>query len=249
MKRLISPVLGILLLLAGAASVSAENTVVASTSWTGSIARAAGARSVHILAPLTLQHPPEYALKPSDLIAVRSASVVVYAGYERFAKKLVETAAGTDTRLIKIVTDNTPATVKAQALLIAKELGTIPEYNVWAKKFTTLTGGLRTKVLGAYGDRPVIVQKFMESFARWIGLNVVGDFGPADPSPSVVVRLAGRHPSVVIDNYHSPNGKAIAEAAGAHYVQLINFPGRDGTRSIEDVFRYDAELLLKALPK
>jgi zinc transport system substrate-binding protein/iron/zinc/copper transport system substrate-binding protein len=50
---------------------------------------------------------------------------------------------------------------------------------------------------------------------------------------------------MVIDNYHNPSGKPISEAARVPYVELINFPGKDGTRTIEDVFNYNMNRLVK----
>jgi ABC-type Zn uptake system ZnuABC Zn-binding protein ZnuA len=40
--------------------------------------------------------------------------------------------------------------------------------------------------------------------------------------------------------------RRLKEAAGAAYAELINFPGRDGTLTIEDVFGYNARVLLRA---
>jgi ABC-type Fe3+-hydroxamate transport system substrate-binding protein len=82
-------------------------------------------------------------------------------------------------------------------------------------------------------------------FAEWLGLNIIGVYGPAEPSPAVILRLVQLKPDLVIDNYHAPAGKAIAEAAGVPYVELINFPGKDNTFTIEDVFRYNAVMLIR----
>jgi len=63
-----------------------ERPVIASTSWVQAFAIAAGAKNVVTIAPFELQHPPEYEIKPSDLLAVQHASLIVYSGYEKFAK-------------------------------------------------------------------------------------------------------------------------------------------------------------------
>jgi zinc transport system substrate-binding protein/iron/zinc/copper transport system substrate-binding protein len=83
-------------------------------------------------------------------------------------------------------------------------------------------------------------------YAAWMGFEIVGEFGPAEPSPAVILELARTRPALVFDNYHGPSGQPIAEATGAAYVEMLNFPGKDGTLSIEDVFRYNAYLLIKA---
>jgi hypothetical protein len=64
---------------------------------------------------MELKHPPEYEIKPSDLDAVSGASLVVYGGYEKFAKRLAETSGGAGVYEMKIFTDNVPAVLKAEA--------------------------------------------------------------------------------------------------------------------------------------
>jgi len=85
----------------------------------------------------------------------------------------------------------------------------------------------------------------MKTFVNWLGLDVVGTFGPGEPSPAVVLDLIKKKPAMVIDNYHNPGGKALAESLGVPYVVLINFPGKDGTRTIEDVFLYNEKAILR----
>jgi zinc transport system substrate-binding protein/iron/zinc/copper transport system substrate-binding protein len=51
---------------------------------------------------------------------------------------------------------------------------------------------------------------------------------------------------MVIDNYHNPAGKALAESLGVKYCLLINFPGKDGSVSLEDVYLHNEAALLGA---
>ncbi len=85
--------------------------VIASTSWVAAIARAAGATDIVTIAPFDLQHPPEHELKPSDLMKVSGAKFLVYSGYERFAKRLAETADTDGNTVAKVYTDNIPSTL------------------------------------------------------------------------------------------------------------------------------------------
>ena len=224
----------------------AAQRVVASTSWTAAFARAAGATEITIIAPAELQHPPEYDIKPSDLEAVRNASLVVYAGYEKFARRLAETSAGGGTKTLQVFTDNAPAAVKEQARRIAEALGTMEAWKQWAGGFDAVAEQARLQVQTAWPDRRAVVQKMQRSFAEWLGFEVVGEFGPAEPSPALVLELIRTRPAVVIDNYHNPSGRAIAESLKVPYTTLINFPGKDGTRSIEDLYRYNAGALVAA---
>ncbi len=53
--------------------VKSDITVVATNSWTGAFARAAGAKNVVILAPFDMEHPSEYELRAADIPLVVNA--------------------------------------------------------------------------------------------------------------------------------------------------------------------------------
>jgi zinc transport system substrate-binding protein len=229
-----------------AAPPAAAQKVVASTSWTAAFARAAGAGDVSVIAPMDLKHPPEYEIKPSDLDAVAGAALVVYAGYEKFAQRLAETSKGSSRPTLVIATDNAPGVIKAQARRIAEALGTVPLYERWAASFDTFAAGTRSRVQQAYPDRRAVVQAFQRQYVEWLGFEVVGVFGPEEPSPAVVLQLVQKKPALVIDNYHNPSGRAIAESLKVPYVALVNFPGKDGSRTFEDVYELNAKAFVSA---
>ena len=222
--------------------------VLASTSWIGAMATAAGADNVRILAPLDLRHPPEYELKPSDLAAASKAGIIVYAGWEQFAEKLADTAGSAGVRTITVRTSNDPAEFRAEAAKIAQALGTEAQLEEWWSAFLPFAEELRERVLAAYPDRRAVVNRMQSPFAAWLGFDIIGEFGPAEPSPAVILELAQLKPALTLDNYHGPSGWPVAEASGSAYVELLNFPGKDGTLTIEDVFRYNADTLIKAAP-
>jgi ABC-type Zn uptake system ZnuABC Zn-binding protein ZnuA len=230
----------------GTAEESGEKAVVASTSWTAAIAEAAGARDVRVLAPVELRHPPEYELRPSDLAAAGRADIIIYAGWETFAARLAETAGGAGVQLVQVRTSNTPESLMAEAERLARILGTEDRFAAWQKNFGPLAADLRQRVLAAWPGGRVVAEEAFAGFAAWLGLEVLGEYGPAEPSPALIFNLAQTAPALVIDNYHIPSGRPIAEAAGAAYVELINFPGRDGTKTIEDLFRHNADALVRA---
>jgi hypothetical protein len=220
--------------------------VVASTAWTAAFARAAGAREVAIIAPLDLKHPPEYEIKPSDLKILTGAGLVIFAGYEKFAQRLAETAGPAGIETLRIATDNAPEAVKLQTRRIAEKLGTLEAQAAWAPGFDALTLGLRRRVQSAWPVRRAAVQKMQRSVAEWLGFEIAGEFGPGELTSSALAALARAKPALVIDNYHNPSGKPLADALGCAYVQLINFPGKDGTRSLEEVWEYNARVLAGA---
>ncbi|MBR2107387.1 MAG: hypothetical protein IJ937_08980 [Treponema sp.] len=52
--------------------------IVASTSWVASIAELAGIDDVPTIAPVNLKHPPEYEIKPMDILKVSQADLFIY---------------------------------------------------------------------------------------------------------------------------------------------------------------------------
>ncbi|HOE99722.1 MAG TPA: ABC transporter substrate-binding protein, partial [Rectinema sp.] len=115
--------------------------------------------------------------------------------------------------------------------------------------FTSFTNDMRAKIVASLPDKRVAVQAYVKTFAEWLGLDVVGTFGPGEPSPAVVLDLIKKKPAMILDNYHNPGGKALAESLGVPNVLLINFPGKDGTRTIEDVFLYNEKAILGQIVK
>jgi hypothetical protein len=223
-----------------------DGVIIASTSWAAAVARCAGAENVRVLAPADLRHPPEYELKPSDLYAASKASLIIYSGWEMFAKKLAETAGSAGVRVLQIALTNDPVDVKTEAKRIAELLGTTEKYDAWAAEFDTYLNDIRTGLSEAYAGRRVVVNRMQSPFVKWIGFDIAGEFGPAEPSPALILELVNARPDIVIDNYHGPSGMPVAEAARVPYIELINFPGKDGTQTIEDVFRHNAGILIEA---
>lgn len=220
--------------------------VVASTSWTAAFARAAGATDIVTIAPMELRHPPEYEIKPSDLAAVAGARFLVHSGYERFAKRLAETAGAEGLSIVQVYTDNIPQTFKAEARKLAVLFGTVPVFEAWAASFDTKTETMKAHVMAAFADKRVVAHAYLKTYAQWLGFDVVGTFGPGEPSPAVLLELTKAKPILIIDNYHNPSGASIASATGAPLVTLINFPGKDGTKTIEDVFALNERAFLAA---
>lgn len=225
-----------------------EMLVTASTSWTAALATAAGVEQVRILAPIDLRHPPEYELKPSDLAAASKSKLIVYAGWEIFAKRLSETAGRAGVPVLTVETINYPETLVAEARRIAAVLGTSEKCEIWAESFISFTNNIFEQVFPLYTDCRAVVHYDQIPFAQWLGLEIIGVYGPAEPSPSLIAELTRLKPDLVIDNYHDPSGVPIAEAANAVYAELINFPGKNGSRTLEDVFSYNAGVLIGAAP-
>jgi hypothetical protein len=220
--------------------------IIASTSWVAAIAEAAGAENVRVLAPVELRHPPEYELRPSDLREAGKADIILYAGWEMFAPRLADSAGGANTRIITVNAVNDPPSVIAEVRRLSALFGTGEKAEKWIASYRALAGELREKVMAAWPVPLAAVNEAQEDFARWLGFEITGVAGPGELSPPAVLQLVRTSPVVVIDNYHNPLLAAAAESAKVPLVECVNFPGRDGTRSMEDVLRYNAELLINA---
>lgn len=199
--------------------------VVASTSWTGAIAQAAGADEVRVLAPLELKHPPEYDYRPADIAKLSEATAVVYAGYEPFMKKLLEAAGYPKSNTIIVTTTNTPDILKQQARLLAEKLGTQKQEAEWEIQFDKVAAEILKKAEAKNaGKIKVLVQQHQQPFVKWLGFEIVGVFSAGELTPAKVLEYANLKPDLVIDNFHNPQGKPIVEVAKCKYVELINFP-------------------------
>ena len=199
--------------------------VVASTSWTGAIAEAAGADEVRILAPFELKHPPEYDYRPSDIAQLRFARLLVYGGYEPFVKKLADAAGLPREKMIVLVTSNDPEHLKKQTRSLAGIMGTQKRQAAWEKAFDKALADIQkqAKIINI-SRKKVLVQKHQIPFVKWLGFDVIGVFSADELSPNKVMEYARMKPDLIIDNFHNPQGKPIAEIAKCDYVALINFP-------------------------
>jgi zinc transport system substrate-binding protein len=217
--------------------------VVASTSWTGAIAQAAGAGEVRVLAPLELKHPPEYDYRPADIAKLKDASAFVYAGYEPFAKKLLEASDFPQSKVFTVVTTNEPGILKQQAKILAEKFGTQARETEWEIRFNRVTANiLKQAGQKKIGQVKVFVQQHQQPFVKWLGYNIVGVFGPEELSPAKIMEYSNLKPELVIDNYHNPQGRPIAEVAKCKYVELLNFPSVKAPTLIE-LFKENANQL------
>lgn len=228
-----------------AGSVATGPKVVASTTWTGAYAKLAGASDITVIAPTSILHPPDYDPKPSDLLAAADADIVVYAEFESFAPRLTE-AAGGDATTFPLTLENTAASIEAEVMRLAAELGTEAVARTNLDAFLAAAAELGADAATHVGDTaPVVVsQLFMSYWADWAGLTSAGAFGPQPMSAGELSELMGMSPTIVFDNYHVPGGQAF-EAEGIARIELINYPGDD--LDLLAVFQHNHDLIVKAL--
>lgn len=239
----------IALLTSGFAGLAAEELkVVATTEWTAAFCRAAGLNDVRVLAPASLQHPPDYELKPSDIPALMKADLIVFGGYEGMMERIRAQIAGSDTQMLQIVTAYAPPVIETSVRAIAEAAGTQAYTEVNLKIIGEAYGEARrlTTEAGMSG-MTAAVHQFQVPFARGAGLEVVTEFGPAPPGPRLIAETAQSNAQLVLDNRHNPISAPLQEVLPeARGMTLINFPGTGGTRTLADVIVYNARVLTGA---
>lgn len=206
----------------------AATKIVASTSWVGAMAKLAGATDISVLAPNNIVHPPDYDPKPSDLAAVANGELILLAGFEGFAKRMSEAASST-AKVDNVATAVDPAKLGPEVMRIAAMLGTTDTATANVAAYTKAWNDASAALKAKLGTTPqvVIAHAFVAEWAGFAGWTPVAAFGPAPLTANDVAKLAAMKPTVVLENSHMPGGKPIADAAGAKFVSLINFPGDD----------------------
>ncbi len=87
-----------------------------------------------------------------------------------------------------------------------------------------------------------VAQVFMAYWGEFAGLQVKGTYGPEPVTAGQLAQLTALHPALVIDNAHQPSNPDIA---GAHTVELINFPTAD--LNLLEVFEENSRRLTAAV--
>ncbi|WP_406270281.1 metal ABC transporter substrate-binding protein [Streptomyces sp. NBC_00191] len=222
--------------------------VVATTTWEGAFAKAAGAKDVKVIVPQSVQHAPDYDPKPSDLAAVADADFVLYAPFEPYAEK-IKAAAGSDAKLVEVNLDNDAGKVTGEVARLGKLFGTESAAATWQKGFGTQYAGLQRELKAAWpgGKAPAVVtQVFTAWSAKMAGAQVVGTYGPEAVSAKQLSELSAKKPELVLDNAHMSTGTVLPDS-GAEQVKIVNFPGKD--LDLLPVYRDAAAAVKAALAK
>ncbi|MBQ0826215.1 metal ABC transporter solute-binding protein, Zn/Mn family [Streptomyces tagetis] len=220
--------------------------VVATTTWEGAFARAAGAEDVRVIVPSSAQHAPDYDPRPSDLTAVADADFVLYAPFEPYAAKIKE-AAGSDAELVEVELDNDADKVSAEVTRLGKLFGTEDSARRWNRSFMTEYGALRGELRAQWPeDRApaVVAQVYTVWAATMAGADVRGTYGPDAVTAKQLSDLSGKKPALVLDNAHMTTGKVLPDS-GARQVDIVNYPGTD--LDLMTVYKDAADAIGRAL--
>ncbi|HTP57984.1 MAG TPA: zinc ABC transporter substrate-binding protein [Spirochaetia bacterium] len=231
-----------------AAAQGRQVRVVATNSWTAALAGAAGATDIVTLAPTDLRHPAEYDLKPSDIVKLRGAGLIVSTGFEVMAKRLAEAAGSRKIRVLRVDADYSLATMRTSIQAIADVLGTQDKARSAIADLETFLSSWKQELRddGLYGA-PVLVHVFQEPLMKELGFTIKGDFGPAPLEAAQIATLSAQKITYIVDNWHNEVAAPLRETMpDARYASLINFPGPYDTKTLLDVLSEDRHILSTA---
>ncbi|KJY42867.1 ABC transporter substrate-binding protein [Streptomyces sp. NRRL B-1568] len=220
--------------------------VVATTTWEGALAKAAGAEDVKVIVPSSVQHAPDYDPRASDLTAVAHADYVLYAPFEPYAKKL-KAAAGTHAKLVELDLDNDAGKTMAEVMRLGGVFGTQSAAAKWNNSFKSEYGTLQKGLKDAWpgGKVPsVVAQVYSVWAAEMAGADVAGTYGPEAVTARQLSELSQKKPELVLDNVHMTTG-TVLPGSGARQVEIVNYPGKD--LDLLTVYRDAAATVKKAM--
>ncbi len=224
--------------------------VLATTSWTAAFAECAGAQNVISLAPTSLIHPSEYELQVNDIEKIKNAKFIVYAGYEILASELLEMVDTSKQTLIKINTSYNIDQLSSSVAAIAKQLKT---EEIASKNISSITSKIDSfkQIILTYENekRQVCSHFFQQDIINELGLDLINIFGPQPLEAYDFKKLNEPATDLIIDNIHNPIGAPLEEILKVKRIELVNFPGTNGTRSLEDVINYNFMKIKKAIRK
>ncbi len=244
-------ILSVLILPLSQISAQDASGILATNSWTAAFVEMAGGTAEQ-LAPSAMEHPPEYELKPSDIIKVRGAEIFVYAGYEVLMKTVFESFNKSPDQLLQITTSYAPGVLSKSVLSIAEKIGTAEKAQKNISLYEEQLNSIREqlKAAGLYG-KDVIVNFHQEPLIAALGFNIIGTFGPQPLSAGKIMELGKLDPVLIIDNVHNPMAAPLKEVLKKPVIVLLNFPGSsvnkeaEATVSLTDVLLYNGKKLLK----
>lgn len=202
--------------------------VVATTTWQGAFATAAGAQSVTVIVPGEVQHAPEYEPTASDLAAVAGADFVLYSPFEPFAEQIAE-AAGTDAETIEVDLDNAASTITTEVTRLGELFGTSEAAEEWLTEFDSERERITSELQEEWpeGEQPVAVaQVYVTWAADLAGIEPVQVYGPDQLSLGDVADLTGVGPELVFENTHMSTGRVLPDS-DALQIGVVNYPGED----------------------
>lgn len=221
--------------------------IVASTSWVAAIAELAGIDNVPTIAPVNLKHPPEYEIKPMDILIVSQADLFIYAGYERMMKTISDATEVDKSKIAKVKTTNTVENLSNMVKMLSEKAGTQKEADRRFKQYDELIIKMRKQVKESGLDKKAAyVHINQEPLARDLGLNVIATFGAAPLTSEQILFASENQIEIIIDNVHNPIASPAAQVCpNAKLLIWRNFPEKMEKNALYNVIKNNCESLFK----
>jgi hypothetical protein len=222
--------------------------VVVTSSWTAAYAQMAGIHDFDILAPSNMQHPSEYELQIEDIMKLKNADLIICGGYEIMMEKIRKGLKIESEKILQVKTDYNADHIKQSIQAIANKAGSIDEAEKNLDRIQNIFEISRAKLKEAgIIEVPVISQYFLRTFSEELGLMITGTYGPRQLEAFDIQELMNLDFELILDNAHNPSAQPLVESKkGVQIAYLINFPGIGNTVTIEDVVRYNVEMIIEA---
>lgn len=252
----------------GLSAESEKMTVVCTTSILADHAREMGRNLVEVVSIVPAGVcPAHYDVKPSDIKAVSTASLILSQGIEPWLDDLIKVSGNQNLRRITLEGSTVPPRAIEEIKMIKEALCEVdtenaPYYEKNTQEFINYieeTAGeikRRAKELGVQRYK-VICIKWQEYFTRWVGFDVIGTYPPPEriswKEVFELIKIGKKlNVALVVDNLQSGTefGAKLASEIGAAHAVSINFPGSVlGTESYVEMIKYKANQLFDAIEK
>lgn len=224
-----------------------ETKYIASTSWVASIAELAGLDNLPTIAPVNLQHPPEYEIKPTDILQVAQSEYFICAGYEVMMKTITEATQIEPSKIVKIRTTNTIGVLQKDIEIISQKTGTQEIAQKRFAEFKKMIEESRERIKNNGIDKKnFYVNVNLEELATDLGLNIVGVFGPGPLSAQQISFVTENKIDFIIDNVHNPVAKPLLEVnPDSKLLIWRNFPEQQEKNAIYNLVKQNIEMLFE----
>ncbi len=219
---------------------------IASTSWTAAYAYVGGLDNVINIAPANLVHPPEYEILPSDIKKIQNSKAFIYAGYEvmmdTLSKNLIDENIKT-----QIMTINSLNNIIKQANVISDKFNTKEKSDFRVQEIKDLFTFAKIKIKEKSIDKKNVYVHFHQvAFAKSLGLNVVGSFGPNSITAKNIEDISKINNVLIIDNIHNQLAEPLLEVnENAIKIVWTNFPNNIEEKALYNMLKDNIESLLR----
>lgn len=147
---------------------------------------------------------------------------------------------------LQITTVNSLDNIKEQAAKISSKYNTKEKSKIRVDKIEQLFINAREEIKEKGIDKiPAYVHFHQVAFAKSLGLNVVGSFGPNSVTPENINEVSKLGKSLIIDNIHNPIATPLKEVNDQSTLIIWrNFPDTNENEALYNMLKGNINLLL-----